>query len=55
MSVQKLQCLEIAQYKISDVCDFLESGGALTVNILVQMQALQKTMELELLAVESTL
>jgi len=55
MSVQKLQCLELAQYKISDVCDFLEDGGALTANILIQLQALQKTLELELLGVEATL
>ena len=55
MSIKKLHALELAQYKISDVCDFLEVGDALTANILIQMQALQKTIELELLAVEATL
>jgi hypothetical protein len=55
MTIKKLHALELAQYKISDVCDFLEIGDALTDNILIQMQALQKTIELELLAVEATL
>jgi hypothetical protein len=55
MSVQKLQALELAQYKISDVADFLESAGALSANILAQLQTLQSTLEIEMLEVEGAI
>lgn len=52
MSVQKLQCLELAQYKLSDVVDFLESGGALTDKMLELAKLLQKEMDMELMLLE---
>lgn len=53
MSVQRLQCLELAQYKLSDLADFLESGNALSERLLVNIQALQQMLEIELLTVEA--
>ena len=50
--IQKLQTVELAQNKISDVVDLLEENDALTAKMLELFRQLQTEMDFEMMLIE---